>query len=189
MGTLYRNIELSRHRSMVMRRGAHNTIREAAGQGLTEAKARAMGQAGSGRVKEQVEEKLLKAELQDKEAAKLDTSAEYAQERLRALQIRMNRYVWIKREQRELVVELGQDVERAKQEVDSWRQEVARLEARRKVLKRGEEEGNKEKNRHDTKTLIDSDGEEQERQGANDGKDIQAREDQKGGTTAPAATP
>ena len=181
MGTLYRNIELSRHGSMVMRRGAHNTIREAAGQGLTEAKARAMGQAGSGRVKEQVEEKLLKAELQDKEAAKLDTSAEYVQERLRALQIRMNSYVRIKREQRERVAELSQDVEMAKQQVDSWRQEAARLEALRDNLKRGEEEGNKEKDRYDTKTHINSDKEEQERQRADDGKDIQAREDQKGG--------
>jgi hypothetical protein len=72
MGTLYRAFKMTRHGAMMQRRDADNMTREAAGQGLAEASARAIGQADRGGVKEQVEEKLRQAERQDKEAAKLD---------------------------------------------------------------------------------------------------------------------
>jgi hypothetical protein len=111
-----------------------------------------MGQADRGRVKEQVEEKLCLAELKDKEVSKLDISAKDIQERVQALQVRMNRYDQIKREQRRQVAELGQDVERAKLEVAARRQEASRLEALREVLRGREEECNKEKDRLNIKT-------------------------------------
>ena len=90
MGTLQRTIELTRHVAIVQRREADNMTREAAGQGLAVASARAMGQADSGRVKEQVEEKLRQAELMDRDAATLDRSAKDLKERVKGLQVRLN---------------------------------------------------------------------------------------------------
>ena len=103
---MYRAIELTRNGTREQRRQADDMTREAAGQGLTVAGARAMGQADSGRVKEQVEEKLRQAELKDRDAATLDRSAKDLEERVKALQVRLNRYDQVKRGQRRQVAEL-----------------------------------------------------------------------------------
>ena len=152
METLYRAIELTRHGVMAQRREANNMTREAAGQGIAEARARAMGQGDRGRVKEQVEEKLHLAELMDKDAVNLDKSAGDIKERVKWLQVRINRYDQIKTEQRRQVAELGQEVKKAKLEVAARRQDAYQLEALREVLRWREEECNQEKDRHNIET-------------------------------------
>ena len=62
MGAFVMTIELTRLGAKAQREEADRVTREAAGQGLAVARARAMGQADSGSVKEQVEEKLHQAE-------------------------------------------------------------------------------------------------------------------------------
>ena len=76
---------------------------------------------------------------------------------MQALQVRINRYDQMKREQRRMVDELGQEIERAKQEVAARREEAARLEALREFLRWREEDCNEEIERLDNETLHQGD--------------------------------
>ena len=153
MGTLYRAIELTRHGAMLQRREAINMPREAAGLGLAEAGAWAMGQANNNRVKEQVEEKLRQAELMDRSGAMLDRSAKDLEARVQQVQIRLDRFDQMRREQQRQVAELRQALEGAKQEVAERRQEAYGLEALLEALRRREARCNRNNDQHDTKAL------------------------------------
>ena len=157
MGTLYRAIELTRNGARAQWRTAENMTREAVGQGLAIAGARAMGRRDSGRAKEQVDEKLHQAELKDRDADMLDRSEQDLNKGVQSLQVRINRYDQMKREQRRMVDELGQEIERAKQEVAARREEAARLEALREFLRWREEDCNEEIERLDNETLHQGD--------------------------------
>ena len=86
MATLHRAIELTRHGATLQRGGASDMTRQATGQGLAEAGARARGHAHNDKVKEQVEEDLWLAEKKDRSADALDRSAEDLEARVQQLQ-------------------------------------------------------------------------------------------------------
>ena len=83
---------------------------------------------------------------------------------MQALQVRINRYKQMKREQRRMVDELGQEIERAMLKVAARRQEASRLEALRELLRWREEECNEEDERIDNETLHHGDTKETEGQ-------------------------
>ena len=153
MATLHRAIELTRHGATLQRREANDMTRQAAGQGLAEAGARARGQANNDRVREQVEEELRLAELKDRSAATLDRSAKDLEARVQQLQIRINRSEQKKRELQRQVTEIRQALEGAKQEVAERRKEAHGLQALRKALRSREARCSRDDDRHNTEAL------------------------------------
>ena len=125
-------IELTRLGAKAQREEAEKVTREAAGQGLAVARARAMGQTDGGRVKEQVEEKLHQAERLNREAATMDRAAKDLGERMQGLQGRLNRHDQTRREHR---AQAAEHIEGAKQEVVARKQQVTRLKAMQEELK------------------------------------------------------
>ena len=90
MGAYAMSIDLTRLGAKAQQEEVDIVTREAAGQGLAVARARAIGQADSGRVKEQVEEKLHQAERLEREAVTMDRAAKDLGERMHGLQDRLD---------------------------------------------------------------------------------------------------
>ena len=109
-----------------------------------------MGHTDNGRVIEQVEEKLRRAEQMEREAATMDKTAKELGERMQGLQERLNRHDQARREHQGQAAE---HVERAKQEVAARRQEATRLKAMREELRKKVEECGRKRNRNNTESL------------------------------------
>ena len=150
MGAFIMTIELTRLGAKAQREEADRVTREAAGQGLAVARARAMGQTDNGGVKEQVEEKLRRAEQLEREAAIKDMMAKDLGEGMQGLQERLNRHDQARREHQGQAAE---HVERVRQEVADRRQEVTRLKAMREELGKREKECNRKRDRLNTKSF------------------------------------
>ena len=149
MGDFIVTIGLTRIGARTQREEVDRLTREAAGQGLAVARARAMGQADSGKVKEQVEEKLRGAEQLKREVATMDSMAKDLGERMQGLQERLNRHDQARREHQGQAAE---HVERVRQEVAARRQEATRLRARREELRKREEECNRKRDHLNTES-------------------------------------